>query len=68
MLQLLVDLLAVGQCDCEWSTILQLCNDAAVVQIYVTAYKLFQLVNLIVVGQCDCTPHEYLTIMNTRAS
>jgi hypothetical protein len=64
MLQL-VNLITVGQCDHDWSKILQMCNDAAVVQIYVTAYKLLQLVKLLVVGQCDCTTHEYLSIMNT---
>jgi hypothetical protein len=53
MLQLL-SLIAVGQCDCAWSNILQLRGDAAVVQIYVTAYKLLKLVILLIVGQCDC--------------
>jgi hypothetical protein len=61
----LVNLIAVGQCDCAWSNGLQLCNDAAVVQIYITASKLFQLVNMIVVGQFDCTTHEYLSMHYT---
>jgi hypothetical protein len=64
MLQL-VNLIAFGQCDCAWSKILQLCYDAAVVQIYVTASKLLQLVDVIVVGKCDCTTHDYLSIMHT---
>jgi hypothetical protein len=61
----LVNLIAFGQCDCAWSNILQLCNDAAVVQIYVTASKLLQLVDVIVVGKCDFTTHDYLSIMHT---
>jgi hypothetical protein len=60
----LVNLLVVDQCDCTCSNILHLSNDAAVAQIHITDFKLFQLVDLLV--QTYCT--FLLTVGNAFSS